>query len=270
MRNLEKKVLLTELKKVIEIDGRISSLHQELSSLYEQRARFIQSPDTSAFNNHVGDKSEGTTTRHSKENWATQQYDMLAEAWGNYGIVIAPRSNLKKRLTRAREMITSLETINHELAGKLGVLLIPPAKLIGTPSATEHRKQQPHIKVSDCVNTDLSLKPGSKKDWRLVVAYMSDDSLEWGSAKDILVEKKYLVGGYDMRAIGVYEHFALSLQLNRPLDANKWVSLLKDCKPSSRLVPSVAFANGQYRYELDDAEGVFSDERFRPAIEVKI
>lgn len=256
-------MLLTELKKVIEIDGRISNLHQELSSLYEQRALYVQ-PSTQT----ASQPQEGVAVRKTSEDWAEVKYSELSRAWAKHHIALPKKAVLKKRLRKARDIITALETIEPEFISRLEILLVPPAKELGYPTISSLRSSQSFVTIGDFVNAEL---PGkfTANDWRLFVVYNGATALEMGSAKDILASGKYMLGGYDGRGLGFMEHFALTLQLNKALEPGRWTSLLRNCTKTTARVPSVTFYNGQYRYELDAAEGVFGDELFRPAVEVQ-
>ncbi len=73
-----------------------------------------------------------------------------------------------------------------------------------------------------------------------------------------------------MRGLGATEYAALTLHTEQSIDQWSWTLLLKDYKNSTaQLVPSVAYIGDQYKLELDEEIGLFDDEQFRPAVEVK-
>lgn len=260
-------MLLTELKKVIDIDDRIGNLHKELADLYEERARYVKSDGTfKAAVNDSGPVVQANNSSDTKESWIKQEYKQLAQNWARYDITIPPAPLLKQKLGKAKQIIDKLIDEEPDLEGKLGVLLIPPHKEIGSPKSSGLRSFQKFINFEDYINPELSVKP-SQKNWRMLVVFNKPAALDLGSAQEILAEKTYLIGGYDTRALGVSEYFALTLQSDTPIDIDSWTLLLKGSKVSNKLAASAIFIDGQYRFELDDIRGV-GDEKFRPGVEV--
>lgn len=262
---------LTELKKIIEIDDQISNLHKELNSLYAERSRYVHmAPVTAPHDQTIsGPTYSGTTAVVSKKTWVEQEYSKLAASWGMYGIALPSASKVKKGLGKAFRIINELEALDPGLTGQLGVLLVPSSNDIGYPGASDLRKQQAFIRFEDHLNIGLPRKP-RYKDWQLFVACITPEALDWGSAKEILTAKRYHLGNYDLRGLGLFEYFALTLQRGEPVDNGTWTTLLKNCNEKTTEVPSATFYNGQYRYELDDIEGLLSLERFRPGVKVAL
>lgn len=261
-------MLLTELKKVIEIDGRISRLHRELTALYEERANYVQSPNhTISLQTDGGVVSEGTTAKISPELWSEQQHTDLKKIWSSYHLAIPTLAQLKPRLLNAHAAIEALEKSDNNFKNNLVVLLVPPSKELSPARLKHFRAAQAFISIDDYINPEL-MTDDNHRNWRVIVVFNEPIALNWGSAKNILTKKKYLIAGYDTRALGLSEHLAFSLQNSQPVDKDTWTSLLKDCQADTELVASVTFFKGQYRYEIDDVEGIFGDERYRPAIEI--
>ncbi len=265
-------MLVSELKKVIEIDDRISTLHKQLSTLYAERARYVQIP-IGGPTNSIGTSGTGTNIKTnlkipSDAMWVEQTYQNLKTAWSRHNITIPPLTQLKKQILNAAIIISKLYDFQPDFYGKYQVVIVPPVQLIGQPGRRSSSIQQDFIKFDDFVSDELP-SHFRQKSWRMLVAYNASHALECGNAKQILDSKSYMIGGYDLRALGVFEYFAFSLQQSEPMDEGTWALLLKNSKNTTQLVPSVTFYKGQYRYELDDVSGVFGDERFRPAVEVK-
>lgn len=259
-------MLVSELKKVIDIDSRITSLHQELAMLYSERQKYIQQNGTQKYLNSPTSAAPSKSIKADSK-WAKSAHAHLASSWAVYDIKVPSFRPMKKWLLRAHEVIEDAGSQRTELSGKLGLLLVPPTQVLGQPGDKQLRKHQSFITLDDYVNSDL-IKRYQQKKWRLMVVYQDETPLDIGKAKDILAEKKYQLGEHDARALGVYEYYALSLQSPIALDKQTWTLLLKGTSVNSKTVPSVTFINGQYRFEIDDTDGVFGDERFRPAIEV--
>lgn len=260
-------MLVTELKKVIDIDDRISGLHKELAGLYEERARYIHNDTThKSAQNSVGTIVAASNAMNIQDTWVDQEYKKLAKSWARYSISIPPVALLRKKLLRAKQIIDELVIEEPDFEDKLAILLMPPHKEVGDPSSTKLRSFQKFINFEDYTNPELSIKV-SQKNWRMLVVFGETQALDLGSAKEILANKTYLIGSYDTRVLGIAEYFALSLQQDTPIDVDSWTLLLKDIKPKAKLAPSVTFIDGQYRFELDDVRGV-GDEKYRPAVEV--
>lgn len=250
-----------ELKRVIDIDNQISRLHQELAVLYDEREHYLHS-SVAATTNHL--KTNAKTT---SEEWCVHTYKYLASSWSVHGIKIPSFTSLKKSLSHARSIMASGLFNQPELSGKLGILLVPPTKILGAPGAKDFRKNQPFISLDDYVDSQTVKRPGVKE-WQLYVVYNDPVPLNYGTAAEMLVAKSYLMGNQDTRGLGIHEYYALSLQTPYKLDENTWTLLLNGCSPKSRSVTSVTFINGQYRFEVDESDTVFGDQRFRPAIRV--
>jgi hypothetical protein len=262
-------MLLTELKKVIDIDEHIGQLQQQLFSLYEERAKYVDVPPTIASGKTPKTFSIEGRTYGNDEAWLEYEYAKLAAAWSRYGISIPSPQKLKKRLQKSKYIMDALHAAAPDVAASMGLLLVPPSRLIGTPVSCDLRRSQPFINTPDFINTELARNFSVNKGWQLLIVNSAPEGLEWGSARHILDANKYNIAGYDARSLGIFEYHALTLQADGPLDSGIWTSLFKGIKPSDSLVTSVTFFNGQYRYELDDAKGIYGDERFRPAIAVK-
>lgn len=252
-------MLLADFKDIAEIDGKINYLQSELASLYEQRAYYFSGPSA-----NISNKSITKTQTH----WVDNEYSKLARAWRRYDIAIPPQRLLKRRLVLARKIINDLTTAEPRLNGALSIVLIPPSNILKIPGHYSLRLTQGFSKNSDYINPEIKSKFCFKK-WRIIIANTSPEPMQLGRAKDILANKKYLISGYDTRALGVYEYIATTLQLMSPIDVNQWVMLLKGFKVNDdRQIPTAIFLNGQYRLDLDDTDGVLDDVFYRPAVEV--
>lgn len=253
---------LMDLQEVVKIDNKINRLHSELVDLYRKRAHYIGIAPLENNQTHTA------SLAINDEEWVDAQYDKLNLSWINFDINIPSKAVLKRKLIRSRRVINALVSEDPTLNNKLGVLLIPPSNLINFPQHDFLRNRQTFIQRNDYLDDGVKNKY-NQRNWRVIVAYMHPEALKMGSADKILSTKSYMFAGFDTRALGVYEHVALSLQQNIPLDHNAWNLLLKGYKKNDkRLIPSVMFFAGQYRFELDEAAGILGLERFRPAVEI--
>ncbi len=259
-------MLVSELKKVIEIDSRITGLHQELATLYVERQKYIEQTATPG-RSVIEGSPLSIQSADTGVTWLQTTYNQLSEAWSAYDVKIPALRQLKKPLVKASLVISNLSKDRPELAGRLTILLVPPVHILGQPVDNKHRQSQTFVNLDDYFGEDL-IKRYQQKKWRMLVVYDDQVPLNFGKASELLAAKSYMIGGYDIRGLGVYEYFALSLQSPRPLDRHTWTLLLKGTRALAKTVTSVTFINGQYRFEVDDTDGVFGDERFRPAVDI--
>lgn len=265
-------MLYAQLKKVLEIDNRITTLHQELAHLYDERSKFVATaPGTSTSSINTSSSYQQGATAGQYDPWIQQAYAKLASAWDVYNIDIPEQAKLEAKLIHARKILAGIEAVDQKLAKNMQIILVPPKRLLSFPASINMREKQPHIEKADYVNPALLHKHQTPSNsWRMLVVLTSPSGLNYGSAGAILKEKKYRLCGLDARALGVYEYTALTLQCNRAIDQNVWTILLKNTESAdASLITSVKLVGKQYRFELDEAGGAFGDERFRPAIEVK-
>jgi hypothetical protein len=264
-------VQYTQLKQVVEIDNQITNLHKELSSLYAKRAVFLGTSGLVNLVNSSVSNASGKKHVPLHDPWTIQTYSYLAHAWMVHGIAIPAITEIDKKLARARKIIESLTETDTTIGLQMGVLLVPPIDLVSFPITPKIRLNQAHILLNDYVTGEL-LETASgkrKKTWQVLVAHLGGTGLDFGSAAQIQKYKKYLINGFDTRALGLRQYIALTLQINNIIDQNVWTILLGEQLANTTLVPSATFINGQYRFELDESNSILGEERFRPAIEVK-
>lgn len=250
-------MLAKQLKRVTEIDARINDIHRELGVLYEERAELLDN------------KLEKATPTDSRElyrqRWIDQQYQHLGSIWGKYGVKLPAKKTLQSKLGKAYDTIAELSVNVFEFENTLSVVLVPPTKSMEFPVYSAWRESQ-NMRVNDFVNADLP-KPASQKGWRLLVVFSAPQGLYLGSPASIIKDKKYEFAGVDMRALGVNEYAALSLQ-NPEIDAGSWSVLLKNTI-NGNLVACAGRVNNHFRFDLVESNSVFGDDRFRPAVEIK-
>ncbi len=263
-------MLLQNLKKVVELDNRISDMHRQLANLYTERSNIVDAGET-IFNSNDTLSAETTkapTRAKSKSHdiWAQKEYASLSTAWKRYGVEIPTFISLKTRLMKARITMDELSNEQSELMGRLAVILVPPAKKLEFPVNSMLREKQGFCDLQDYVNQDL-IVPASKKQWRMLVVYVNNAGLGLGAPTSILEEKKYRIAGHDTRGLGIIEYAALTLQREEPLDNGAWTLLLKDYSGSER-IPSATYMNGRFRFDIDEVGGVLENDCFRPAVEI--
>lgn len=246
-------MLLKDLQEVNQLDGQIINLQNQLVDLYRKRASFVTPQDSSV----THEKHEKTSVK--------AEYDSLKHTWATLGVEIPNFSDLRSRLSKAQKLISELVIADPRLNNNLSVILVPPTKMLAGSNISALRNNQRFIKRDDYINSDIAFPAGTS--WHVLVAYTASTGLRMGTAQHILASKTYKLAGHDMRGLGVREYTAMSLQLQKPLDASGWTILLKNAK--NGIVPSVSFIDGQYRFEYDEVDGLLVEDHFRPAIEVK-
>jgi hypothetical protein len=254
-------MLVKQLKQVIEIDERINTIHRELSDLYSQRAQITEEKDIPEIASKKEDSEE-----LSQDRWVSKQYQKLSSTWQNCDIKIPSKKTLLPKLIKAHELIVELSAKAPDLEGKLSVLLVPPHKQFPFPVNSALREKQDSISASDFVNPEYPSVKKSKA-WKVLVVYGAHQGLYLGNAEMILENKSYMFSNHDMRDLGIREYAALSSQ-EKDIDKQSWTMFLQDQQASEDTVAIAGCIDDRYRFDLTETNSIFSDDRFRPAIEV--
>ncbi|CAN5640173.1 hypothetical protein BH23PAT1_BH23PAT1_4880 [soil metagenome] len=271
-------MLLTDLKAVTEIDTQISILHKQLEDLYEVRANCIyqgkslqqSATPTSNYSSYRTINTNIATNQYSAtKGLALQEYERLVAIWSNYDIKLPAFSTFQERLETAHKLIDRIVESRSEFSNSLGVMLVPPTQLFNMNSYQEMLFQKHAAPAVACINPELGHGTKSKK-WRIFIVHTAQQGVKYGTAAQILANKSYIIAGHDMRALGLIEYAALTLQSQSIIDDNSWTLLLRNHhKNKGRLVPSVAYIGQSYKFEQDDEIGLLDDDYFRPAVEVR-
>ncbi len=261
-------MLLSELKEVIEIDSKISSLHGELNGLYQKRARLVEATTAKPVNSPaVGlpERSE-TPDMMTPQKWAKRVYDQSVKNWSDIGVQIPAKSTLLTKFKKAYGILTAISDENPELAKKMNVILVPPTKKLNLPIESKFRSHQPAVFDKDYIQPEIRLK--ESKAWKVLLVYTSKHGLSLGDAAAITKSKAYKIAGFDTRGLGLSEYLAMTLQVESVVDQDTCTALLRDPAGDNRVIVG-QFVNGRYRVEITDDEDLFGDVTFRPAVEVK-
>lgn len=252
-------MLLNQLNQVTEIDNLITEIQDELSQLYQERSSLLNGTG-------VKQQSLPQLVKTKQADWVAEQYRNLAAVWAQYSIAIPSLTSLKPRLNKAYKTIKALEAAKPDWIDWLRVILVPPTNKFSFPVAAELRMSQSFVTSADSLDASL---PTVKKDavWRVLVVYAADEGLYSGSL-EMMLKQDNKVAGYDTTALGVREYAAFSMHLIQPVDTQSW-SILPKGQTKAEQVPCVAFVDGQFRFDSDEVNSVFGDNRFRPAVEVK-
>lgn len=254
-------MLAKQLKKVIEIDEQINSIHQELSDLYAERAKITEDEETAAAESQAEKPEELTQDR-----WTQMQYQRLSSAWQTYDIAVPSKKSLAEKLNKAYDLIMELSAKAPDLDGKLTVVLVPPHKQLPFPVPSAIREKTDETRENDFVNPELEM-PRKTKGWKVLVAYNAPEGMYLGNAESIVEYDLHKFAGHAMNDLGLREYTALTLQ-EKNIDTSSWTMLLKDQQPSADSVTIASQHDGRFRFDLTESNSIFSDDRFRPAVEV--
>ncbi len=252
-------MLLSDFEKIEAIDNQIMALQDHLVALYRQRSGLVK-PDSDP-------KTTDQTSEDVPENTSSTNYwyDRLAREWQERGVRIPTQKVLTAKLKTAVATINTLSEELHVDQAFFTLVLIPPKSAFAAQDVATARQQQSGVYYPDqCTAVRDFYKPPTN--WRLLVVYNGKQGMLWGSAESIMSDKKYLIGGLDTRALGVYEYAIYSLQSASAREKDGWTWLLKH---GAEQPASVAFISGAYHFSTDDPKGYLQSERFRPAVEVK-
>jgi len=253
-------MLLTHLREVTEIDGKIDVIHRELAALYRTRSLLMGSTRGSS----VSMQAPNTTVSPPQK--SEQLYRRLAGVWERYNLDIPPYAQIKAKFIKANEILAAITASYPEIAGNFEVVAVPPSKMMAFPIATGLRARQRLCALPDFANNTVGT-PAVQPGWQFILAYSANSSLYAGSPKKILEFKTYMLAGYDMRAMGLREYAALTLQKDSLIDEESWTVLLKG-RTKNSLIPYVGSRQGRYRFDLEEADNILDDDGFRPAIKL--
>ncbi len=253
-------MLLRDFKTVSELDGTIDTLHSQLKDLYEKRAQYTQTKPVAV---ELIDAAASEIVSNT-ESWVQYEYTRLAQAWARYDIKFPAMAELSSRIEKSRQLIIDLGRSDESLRDAMTVVAVPPASILNSNSLSDFRSKQGITSMADYIDPAANRQQRTKK-WRLLAVYSNLKGIDMGSAEQILTDKSYMSAGHDMRALGVHEYIAFSLQHHSPIDVDSWSLLLKGYSRGD--VPSVALTGGHFRFALDDPKGL-GNERFRPAMEI--
>ncbi len=222
---------------------------------------------------------------------AEKQYNDLKKVWTERGFDIPTREELIDRLLRAQEVSERLENAQPNLAGTMGVVLVPPSDEVGWPVREPIREAQ-GLKAGRNKNRLLRrqrgpitdhIAPGTaptseNSDWRVLVTRTAERGMWAGSAKAILEQENYMIDGIDTRGMGSREYAALSIQSgDKMLDKKSFTWLLKDydngpmCpRAMSEPVvhnPYLVAPQGQH-YKFNTSPANHRGGAFRPTVEI--
>lgn len=265
-------MLVKNLEELQKVDTQITSLLETLSGLYEQRAKLI-APNKLTDNSSISSQFVASKTKNEKLREVKSRYAEISIAWDRYGIKTPAFDTIKDKLINAQEIIESFSPVK-ELTNKMIILAVPPTRLLSFPVSGEIRAKKEYTQYEDAVSLDLALKLKTHKGWRVLVVYGSEAGLSFEVVNNTSHPISLALSGYDCSALGVAEYAALSLQIERPIDTTSWTCLPKKTQMTAKdnQYATVAYAglrNGRYRFDLNDMYGIFDDDRFRPAIEIK-
>lgn len=230
-----------DLKQVTTIDQEITVLQQQLTALYEARATLLE--PASALDDGVRDC-----------------YKALVHAWERVGIQLPEMAALEPLLKKAIHIKKDWEAIQPAYQDALQILLVPPASVIGMPAHAALREKQRLLQGADSIDATIQIPRGSAK-WRVLVAYAKEKGV-------LLKEGEHLYDGRPAVALGMQEYTALTLQLSQPIDTTTWTSFVG--KKSHSAIIYAGCRRGRYRFGINDIHGALDDDRFRPAVEVKV
>lgn len=254
-------MLLSDYTAVEEIDTKILELHRQLEDLYDVRRNV-----TNRTNATVRQINRGVI---SKSTWTNDQYNIQAAKWSKLGITLPRFSVFQKRLEKAMSVISEIGEYEALSQDAWQLIVIPPASKFNLETYS-HLWQSTKDSNFDTYFDDELLAPQQGNRWRVMVVYDKQEALHLGSAKSVITSNQHLVAGYDMTGLGIIEYAAYTLLRDSQPLSFAWELLMKGYDADhDKTVASAAYINNSYRFEIDDARGLFETEYFRPAMEIR-
>lgn len=255
-------MLLSNFKRVEEIDDKIVQIHRELAELYAQRYMLIDGKDGLS----TSRSSEDKTTNSSTYDPIEEEYRLIASAWEHYNIIIPDLKFIKSKIVKASKIRRDLNKNYPEIAIGMRIIAVPPSNVCPIPASLQLRSLQ-GVSLADDYISDGVARPRDQKSWEYCLVYDSPESVIIGTAKKLNELKGYMIAGYDMRGLGIREYTALTLQSPHIVDKESSTVLLKS-KGTKGAVPYASFRQGRYRFEMEDENNVLENDGFRPAIKL--
>ncbi len=263
---------VTDLKKVTEIDASLTMIHQEVERLYHERARIMHHEDmlpAAEPRTPQAIKPVMQVIDEAQQGWAKSTHAKLERAWAKHGITIPKYDVFSERYKKAYGIVQDLEKAMPELKGAMEVVVVPPKRDLKLPLDNKVRELDETLFDADEVIKKVK-KSRSQKNWSVLLVYAYDNGLYMGVPATIIEDGLYMINGYDARSLGVAEYAALVVSQDKPLDVGTNTMLLKDMSPTSA-IPYASYEHEKTTFKVDvfGFGGVFGDDRFRPAVEVK-
>ncbi|HEY1063786.1 MAG TPA: hypothetical protein VGE30_00635 [Candidatus Saccharimonadales bacterium] len=244
-------MLYKQLQRITELDKQIQDMHLRLAEYYRERAALTG-------NQPVEEVLNTTVTTTNPED----MHGHLVTAWEKFGLKVPTYKTLAKRLTAAANIIDSLMHENHQLAGNMTILAVPPQAQLDELMAA---KNLPH----DYAYTEEFARhvPKRKTSWTIVIVTAANFALAIDSLSDSLGEAEFTYKQFDCRGLGVREAIAADILGLEIATNNNWTLLLKDAADSAH-IPCVTKQGTQLIFDIDDARCLLGNNYLQPAIAI--
>lgn len=241
-------MLYNQLQRITELDTQIQDMHARLAEYYRERAQLTSGTPSTL-------RTETVTTPVAAVS-SQAIYDQLKAAWPT----LPAYKSIARRLNKAAKTIDALIYENHQLAGNLTVVAVPPQaeldKIIAKAGLTDR-----YLFTEDYMARSVS----RSKAWSIVIVTSPTFALSVDQLSDSLGKDEFTYKQFDCRALGVREAIAADLQgLEIATDSN-WTLLLKDAT-SANHVPCVTMQDDRLIFDIDDARCLLGNNYMQPAV----
>lgn len=235
-------MLLKDLASAKQLDNAISDLHHKLAELYDKRSKIAK-------------------TTQSKQPPAPNLAD-LARAWSRFGVNLPKTTSFKRQFEKALRLISELEDADLTTVGSYTIIAVPPTKqLTSIIQSSNVKTGQRYANL----NAELLKAVKPAKQWRILV--ISNQRQDVFGLDAFTRDKRYLLGGYDCRGLGLHELLAADLQGLSLVSEAEW-TLLVTAEQAQPIIAAMV-SNGQIRLELEDTGGYLGSNFFYRAIRIK-
>ncbi len=256
-------MLLADYKRVIEIDSTINDLHEQLSSLYNERANIVFAPEelqsTPELTTINTRQTIGTTIDNK---WELSSYNELRQIWADFDIVIPIFNKLQPKLLNAKRAISNLQLQLQDSSFTL--LLVPPAVII-------HKLVKNGIFEQNGVNLaaiQQTVRTAKSRSWTLHI--VATDPITVTSESELLVADNHQrISGYEMSGLSTTEYAIYVLTNPQIVDENSWSILTRSINAKEGTITCVSYLGNSYQFENDLVDVLIGNNHFRPAMEIK-
>lgn len=246
-------MLVDELQEVMQLDQKISSIHDKLHVLYQERSRLISGSSRPSSINSLNKSTTGEPV--ASKSWTSQIYTQVTSEWEKFGLRLPSKAQFQRRLDKAYAELENLKSTSPLIAEQMKLVVIPPKSAFNLSKIGKYRQTQGLANKPDRFSDGISISQ-HKHGWKLTLIY--------AGAEGLLLDE---INIDDYARLSVCEYLALSLQSNALLDTKSWTLLPAEERGNQTV--TVTYTGVKYLFELDDAASLIGDNRIRPVIELK-
>lgn len=256
-------MLLSDYKRVIEIDSTINDLHVQLTSLYNERANIVFAPEELQLTATSGVPDKRRTTGTTVDNeWELSSYNDLKQIWDGFEVAVPTFKKLQSKLVKAKHAISDLQLQLDD--NSFTVVLVPPAAIIQR-LVKDGVFERNNINLTAVQQTVNSAK---NRSWTLHIVAANPINV-YSDSELLIADNHQRISGYEMAGLNTMEYAVYVLTSSRVVDENSWSILTRSIDATEGTITCVSYLGNSYQFENDLVDVLVGNNHFRPAMEIK-